>query len=73
MIKYKKINYRKGIAMTFSDMTFVRKFSMNFYKNLKIPTAKMTFTSDFTDTERGDLYPIIKKDAGLTEYVRPAG
>lgn len=73
MIKYKKINYRKGIAMTFSDMTFVRKFSMNFYKNLKISTAKMTFTSDFTDTERGDLYPIIKKDAGLTEYVRPAG
>ncbi|MBQ8381052.1 MAG: hypothetical protein IJY18_04085 [Clostridia bacterium] len=58
--------------MNFSDMNFKRKFSMNFCKTLKVPMSKMTFTSDFTNTERGDLYPIIYKESGAVEHVCPA-
>ena len=58
--------------MNFSDMSWSRKFSMNLYKNLSVPMASMTFTSDFTKTERGDLYPIIEKDEGAVECVTPA-
>lgn len=55
--------------MNFSDMTFRRQFSLNFRKNLKVAMSKMTFTSSFTDTVRGDLYPIIEKDGEITENV----
>ena len=59
--------------MNFSDMTFIRKFSMNLYKNLNVPLSKMTFTSDFISTERGDLYPLISSDEGTREHVCAAG
>ena len=55
--------------MNFSDMTFIRKFSMNLCKNLNVPLSKMTFTSDFTNTERGNLYPIIDTEGDITENV----
>ena len=55
--------------MNFSDMTFIRKFSLNLYKNLSVPISSMTLTSDFTDTVRGDLYPLIAKDDKATETV----
>ena len=58
--------------MNFSDMLWRRKFSLNLYKSLKVPMAKMTFTSDFTKTERGDLYPLIDKEDGAEEFVCPA-
>ncbi len=59
--------------MNFSDMNFIRKFSMNMCKNLEIPLSKMTFTSDFTVTDRGDLYPLIASSGNITENVSPAG
>ena len=58
--------------MNFSDMTFIRKFSMNFCKNLNIPLSKMTFTSDFISTVRGDPYPLVSSDSGITEHVSAA-
>ena len=58
--------------MNFSDMTFIRKFSLNLYKNLSVPISAMTLTSDFTDTVRGDLYPLIAKDDTATEVVAGA-
>ena len=58
--------------MNFSDMTFIRKFSLNLYKSLNVPLSKMTLTSDFTDTVRGDLYPLITKDEGTVETVAGA-
>ena len=55
--------------MNFSDMTFKRQFSLNFRKNLKVAMSKMTFTSSFTDTVRGDLYPIIEKQGNVAENI----
>jgi len=59
--------------MKLSEMTFRRKFSLNLYKSLSCPLAEMTFTTDFTDTVRGDLYPIIKKTEGTEETVLHEG
>ena len=59
--------------MNFSDMNFIRKFSMNMCKNLEIPLSRMTFTSDFTVTDRGDLYPLIASVGDMTENVSPSG
>lgn len=36
---------------------FRRKASLNLYKNPKMILSQMTFTSDFTQTDRGDMYP----------------
>ena len=55
--------------MKFSEMTWRRQFSLNMYKNLKLPMAEMSFARDFTDKVRGDLYPLIAKSEGATEYV----
>ncbi|MBR2650855.1 MAG: hypothetical protein IKD45_04275 [Clostridia bacterium] len=44
---------------------------MNLYKSLSVPMAQMTFTSDFTNTVRGDLYPLIKSEGNVTEHVAP--
>lgn len=59
--------------MNFSDMTFIRKFSMNLYKNLNIPLSKMTFTTDFISTVRGNLYPLIASSEGVCEHVSVIG
>lgn len=59
--------------MNFSDMTWRRKFSMNLCKSLNVPMASMTFSSDFTVTDRGNLYPLIAKSEGTTEKVSPTG
>ncbi len=45
--------------MKLSEMEFKRKFSLNMCKTLKMPIADMTFTSDFYDGNRGDLYPLV--------------
>ena len=54
-------------------MTFIRKFSLNLYKNLNIPLSKMTFTSDFISTVRGDLYPLISLSEGAVEHLHVSG
>ena len=59
--------------MNFSDMTFIRKFSMNLYKNLNIPLSKMSFTSDFLNTVRGNPYPLISADENVSEHANASG
>lgn len=52
---------------------FKRKFSFSMYKNLEIGLGEMTFTKDFTDSSRGNLYPVISKSDDCcekTEYNR---
>lgn len=48
---------------------FKRKFSLSMYKNLKISLGEMSFFKDFTNNERGDLYPVTEKSDGCTETV----
>lgn len=55
--------------MNIKDMTFHRIFSKNMFKNLNIPIWEMTFTKDFVNDRRGDLYPIISKSADCNESV----
>ena len=59
--------------MNFSDMLWRRKFSMNLCKNLSVPMSNMTFSSDFTVTDRGNLYPIIERSDDANEKVCPVG
>ena len=55
--------------MRLEDMTFHRVFSRSMYKTLKLPLGEMTFTKDFVNDTRGDLYPLIAKDAACTECI----
>lgn len=55
--------------MKLTDMTFHRRFSLNFYKNLKLKLGEMSFTKDFVNTTRGDLYPILDKSGVYTEKI----
>ena len=48
---------------------FVRVFSKSMYKTSRIPLGEMSFTKDFVHDNRGDLYPIIKKDSCCQERV----
>ena len=48
---------------------FKRKFSMAMYKNLKLKLGEMTFTKDFVNDTRGDLYPVIHKSTNCIETV----
>ena len=48
---------------------FKRKFSMSMYKNLKIKLGEMTFSKDFVNDVRGDIYPIIQKSEDCIEIV----
>ncbi len=41
--------------------TFRRKFSCNHKRTLNVKLAEMTFTSDFYDGDRGDLYPVVAR------------
>ena len=52
------------------EMKFRRKFSVNFYKNLKLKLGEMSFYKDFINDRRGDLYPIIGKSQNCDECVR---
>lgn len=46
---------------------FRRLFSLNLYKNRCIPLGEMTFTSDFVNTQEGDLYPILEQQGAVEE------
>ncbi len=45
--------------MKLSEMKFKRKLALDMCKTLELPLAEMTFTSDFYDGKRGDLYPLL--------------
>ena len=51
------------------NMKFKRKFSVNFFKNLKLPLSEMSFFKDFINDTRGDPYPLLDRDADTREYV----
>lgn len=55
--------------MDFSNVIFRRKFSMNLYKNQKIAMGKMTFSKDFVQDRRGDLYPLLEKSENALEEI----
>ena len=48
---------------------FQRKCAMSMYKNLSIGLGEMTFSKDFVNDRRGDLYPIIEKSEDCCEAV----
>ena len=50
-------------------MTFRRKFSLDMCKTLELAIAEMTFTSDFYDGTRGDLYPLLSSVGEHTEKI----
>ena len=48
---------------------FKRKFSASMYKNLKIQLGKMSFSKDFVNDTRGDLYPVMQKSDDCAEHI----
>ena len=56
--------------MNIADKTFHRLFSLNMYKSLRLPLGKLGFSKDFVKDERGDLYPLLKSDDRLCEYIK---
>ena len=48
---------------------FKRKFSLSMYKNMKTKLGEMSFTKDFVNDTRGDLYPIVTKSSDCAELV----
>ncbi len=55
--------------MDLSKKTFHRLFSLSMNKNLKLPLGVLSFSKDFTKTDRGDLYPLVRKSEDLKEKV----
>ena len=51
------------------DTPAKRLFSLNPFKNLKLPLGEMSFGKDFVNEKRGDIYPIIEKGDSCTETV----
>lgn len=54
---------------TIETMIGKRLFSLNFYKDLRLPLGKMSFSKDFVNENRGDIYPIIEKSTEACEKV----
>ena len=54
---------------TVENMIGKRLFSLNFYKDLRLPLGKMSFTKDFVNEKRGDIYPVIEKTGQSLEKI----
>ena len=52
------------------DMTFKRKFSVNLYKNLKLKLGEMSFSGDWVNDDRGDMYPLLNESGDFEETTR---
>lgn len=55
--------------MDISEKKFHRLFSFSMNKDLKLPLGALSLSKDFTNTDRGDLYPLVSKSADLVEAV----
>ena len=55
--------------MNIQQAVFRRKFAKSMYKNLKLSLCEMTFTKDFVNDTRGDLYPVLTKSSDCIERV----
>ena len=51
------------------NMLAKRLFSLNFYKSLKLPLGEMSFSKDFVNETRGDMYPLVEKSADFREMI----
>ena len=56
--------------MNILNNTFHRLFSLNMYKTHKLKLGKLSFSKDFINTDRGDLYPLLSQSNDLYEYVK---
>lgn len=52
-----------------NKIKFIRKFSVNFFKNKKLLLGGMEFSKDVKKTERGDKYPLVFSSGEYTETV----
>ena len=55
--------------MNIQKVVFRRKFAKSMYKTLKLSLCEMTFTKDFINDTRGDLYPVLEKSPDCMERV----
>ena len=55
--------------MNLKTTEFKRKFSMSMYKNLRLSMAEMSFSKDFVNDTRGDLYPLLDKSETCRESI----
>lgn len=55
--------------MDLLNVEFKRKFSLTLYKNLKLRLAEMSFSKDFVNDTRGDLYPVLGRSEDASECV----
>lgn len=54
--------------MKLINANFKKRFSINFYRNLKLPMGEMSFHKDWLNTDgRGDPYPLTANDGVLCE------
>ena len=54
----------------FYNMTFKRKFAVNFFKDLKFEIAKMSFSKDWVNLKTGDPYPKLFEKGKVTEKIK---
>ena len=55
--------------MDILNKEFKRKFSRSICKDMRLKLAEMTFTKDFINDTRGDLYPLVSKSEDSFERV----
>ena len=55
--------------MNLDNVTFKRRFSVNFYRNLSIPMSEMSFHKDWINTNCGDPYPVLQLDGKVSESI----
>lgn len=56
--------------MKLTDVTFKRRFCVNYYRNLTLPMGEMSFHKNWiAATDRTDAYPIIEKSEGTSELL----
>ena len=55
--------------MDILNKEFKRKFSRSICTDMRLKLAEMTFTKDFINDKRGDLYPLVSKSEDSFERV----
>ena len=57
------------IAMKLNELSFRRRFSVNLYRNLRLPMGEMDFHKDWVTDTRGAPYPLLSRTEGVSEHV----
>ena len=57
----------EDIAMKLNELNFRRRFSVNLYRNLRLPMGEMDFYKDWVKDDRGDPYPLLVRTEGIHE------